>query len=203
MVKNDIQTNRKINDARTPHKTTIKKIMVILGNIPTAWKFFTFVVVGFLILWGIAPSLAIGAITKAVLLLKKMYVSLILVFVFMYLFNIFVTDKVIKKHLHGKVGIQKYLIVSVIGILSSGPIYMWFAYLSSMKKQGMNDGLISIFLYTRAIKIPLLPLMVQYFSLKVTIVITILIFISSFINAAFVNLLNNQQSHEKSNSVHN
>jgi hypothetical protein len=38
----------------------------------------------------------------------------------------------------------------------------------------MRDGLVAAFFYARAIKVPLLPMMVAYFGLDFTIVLTIL-----------------------------
>lgn len=132
-------------------------------NIPNAWKFFLVVIVLFYGIAVIFPDIARESLINSWLLLKQMYVSLILVFIFTYLFNVLITDKVIKQYLQNDIGLKKYLIVGIIGIFSTGPIYMWFSYLSSMKKEGMNNGLISMFLYNRAIKLPLLPLMIQYF----------------------------------------
>jgi len=60
-------------------------------------------------------------------------------------------------------GIKKWIFVIIGGVLSTGAIYMWYPFLADLKDKGLNYGLISCFLYNRAIKIPLLPLMVFYF----------------------------------------
>ena len=119
----------------------------------------------------------------------------------MYGFNLFISEKFIKKHLETKVGVKHYLIVSFIGILSTGPIYLWFAHLSRMKDHGMDTGLISLFLYNRAIKLPLIPLMIEYFSLKITIVISLLIFLFSFLNAILIHYFLKPPSHENRDCI--
>lgn len=172
----------------------------ILKNIPKAWQFLLLVILMLCTVYFFDPIAAKLTLLNSYKILKKLLPSLFLIFAFMFIFNILVTDKIIKKHLQKENGLKKYFIVALAGILSTGPIYMWFAFLSTMKDKGVNEGLLSIFLYNRAIKLPLLPLMIDYFSFKTTIVISILVFIFSFINAIFINLFFKKQ-HENSNRI--
>lgn len=173
-----------------------------LKNISSIWKFFWIVCGLYIGMFLVDPILIQDSVEKFLFLLQQIAGSVVLVFVFMYLFNIFITEKLIKKHLQRKIGFKQYLIVALVGILSTGPIYLWFAHLSRMKGQGMDNGLVSLFLYNRAIKLPLIPLMVEYFSLQITLIITLLIFLFSFINALIIHYFLPPLSHENCNCVY-
>lgn len=159
-----------------------------LKDMPGIWKFFAAVILLFGFIALLSPEIATNSLVKSVEIFKNMFSSLVLAFVFMFVFNLLVTDKVVKKYLQNDIGVKQCLIVSIAGIFSTGPIYMWYAYLSELKDQGANYGLISIFLYNRAIKLPLIPIMISYFSVEITIVFSVLLFIFSFINAFFINI---------------
>ena len=112
----------------------------------------------------------------------------ILVFILMTLTNYFITPKFIIKHLERK-RIKKWFYVIVGGILSTGPIYMWYPLLADLKNKGLNYGLISCFLYNRAIKIPLLPLIIFYFSLKYIIILSVVMIFMSVVQGIIINKL--------------
>jgi hypothetical protein len=172
-----------------------------IKNISGVWKFLLAVIAVLAVIAIASPFLAWESLLTSFSIFKKMLSSLILAFIFMFAFNIFVTDEIVKKHLKKDIGVKQCIIVATIGVLSTGPIYMWYAYLSNLKDEGVDQGLISIFLYNRAVKLPLLPIMIDYFSLKITIIITVLIFVFSFINAIFINLFINPRNYENSNYI--
>jgi len=121
-------------------------------------------------------------------LLTKIIPIFFLVFILMSIMNYFFTPKFVSKHLREK-GIKKWLFVIVGGILSTGAIYMWYPLLADLKNKGLNYGLIACFLYNRAIKIPLLPLMVFYFSLKYVIVLGVVMIFVSVVQGIIINKL--------------
>jgi len=97
------------------------------------------------------------------------------------LINYFLKPKQILKHF-GKDSGKAGLFYSVIGgILSHGPMYAWYGMLSDMRSHGLKDGLITVFLYSRAVKLPLLPLMIAIFGVTYTIVLNIYIIIFAII----------------------
>ena len=118
----------------------------------------------------------------------------ILVFILMTLTNYFITPKFIIKHLEKK-AIKKWFYVIVGGILSTGPIYMWYPLLADLKNKGLNYGLISCFLYNRAIKIPLLPLIIFYFSLKYVIILSVVMIFMSVVQGAIIDKLLKTKKH--------
>ena len=106
----------------------------------------------------------------------------------MALSNYFITPQFIIKHLKDK-GFKKWFFAIIGGILSSGPIYMWYPLLADLKGRGLNYGLIACFLYNRAVKIPLLPLAIIYFNWQYVLVLTIVMVIASVIQGVLLNKL--------------
>jgi uncharacterized membrane protein YraQ (UPF0718 family) len=97
------------------------------------------------------------------------------------LINYFLKPKQILKHFgedSGKAGILYSL---VGGILSHGPMYAWYGMLKDMRGHGLKDGLIVTFLYSRAVKLPLLPLMIAIFGVTYTIILNIYIILFAII----------------------
>ena len=117
----------------------------------------------------------------------------ILIFVLMAITNYFITTKFILKHLTGK-GIKKWIFTIIGGILSSGPIYMWYPLLANLRKKGISNGLIACFLYNRSVKIPLLPLMILYFGWKYILILTITMIIASIIQGIIIDKLLTQKT---------
>ncbi len=134
---------------------------------------------------------------KSLINLKSLFFKLIpvflLVFILMFLSNLFLNQKIIANHLKDK-GIKKWVFAIVAGILSSGPIYMWYPLLADLRKKGVSYGLIACFLYNRAIKIPLLPVLVYYFGLKYVIILTFVMVLASIIQGVMIDILMNKNS---------
>jgi hypothetical protein len=61
--------------------------------------------------------------------------------------------------------------------------------LSEIRKQGARDGLIMAFFYTRSIKVPWLPLMVSYFGLLFTVLLTFYVIVGAWLQGYIVNRL--------------
>jgi uncharacterized membrane protein YraQ (UPF0718 family) len=66
---------------------------------------------------------------------------------------------------------------------------MWYPLLSELEEQGVRKGLIAAFLYNRAIKIPLLPMIIVYFGLLFTVVLTIVMMIISVVQGLIIEKL--------------
>lgn len=112
-----------------------------------------------------------------------------LILILMTFLGLILNNKIIKKTMGNKSGVFSMIIFAIAGILSSGPIYVWFPLLKDLKEKGLRNGLIAIFLYNRAIKLPLLPLIISYFGLKFTIILTITMLFASFLQGFIVDLL--------------
>ena len=159
-----------------------------MKKIENKYVFLILVGIVYLILLIINPVIFKSSLSYFSDLLIKIIPILFLVFVLMSFVNYFFTPKFILKHL-GEKGIKKWLFVVVGGILSTGAIYMWYPFLADLKNKGLNYGLISCFLYNRAIKISLLPLMIFYFSWKYLIVLGVVMILVSVVQGIIINKL--------------
>ena len=77
----------------------------------------------------------------------------------------------IKHNLGKEAGIRGWLMAAAGGVFATGPVYAWYALLGDLREKGMRMPLAAMFLYSRAIKIPLLPLMIHYFGVTYTLVL--------------------------------
>ncbi|MCK5286038.1 MAG: permease [Candidatus Pacebacteria bacterium] len=119
----------------------------------------------------------------------QMIPILAFVFVLMAIVNFYFTPERIKKHLGESSGIKGWIYTMLSGIIISGHAYIFFPLLKDLKDHGMKDSLLAVFLYSKNIKIPFLPVMVYYFGLSFTIVLTIYTAIFSILNGFVVEWL--------------
>lgn len=149
------------------------------------WYFLLFIILIYLFLLFFKFDSFISASSFFLNILKKIIPILIAVFVLMSLINYFFTPKTISKYFMKK-GIKKWFFVIIGGILSTGAIYIWYPLLAELKDKGLSYGLIACFLYNRAIKIPMLPLMIFYFSLKYVLILCFILILVSVIQGIIV-----------------
>jgi uncharacterized membrane protein YraQ (UPF0718 family) len=116
----------------------------------------------------------------------KLLPSLILMWGLLYIFNLFLNPKKLKKYLEESLGMKKYFFIIFLAIISSGPIYAWYPLLGDLKKNGLKDSFIAIFLYARSIKPALLPLMLTYFSFTFVFLLTTLTIIFSLLSGLII-----------------
>ncbi|MCD6399588.1 permease [candidate division WOR-3 bacterium] len=102
----------------------------------------------------------------------KLFYILLIVFFFIFITNLFLKPKTIIKYLGRGSGIRGWIISLVAGIISMGSIYLWYPMLSDLREKGMSEGLIAVFLYSRAVKIPILPVMIYYFGWAFVVLMT-------------------------------
>lgn len=127
----------------------------------------------------------------------KMFLSILpvlaFVFIIMFFINFYLKSEVIKKHLGKETGIKAWLYSMLAGILISGPPYLLYPLLADFKKAGMKDSLAAVFLYNRNVKIPFLPVMIYYFGLKYTIVVSFLIIVFSIFSGLLINVITEEK----------
>ncbi len=110
--------------------------------------------------------------------LRVFYIILI-VFLFIFITNLFLKHEFLIKYLGKKSGLRGWVIAIISGIISMGSIYLWYPLLKELKEKGMRKGLIAVFLYNRAVKLPLLPMMIYYFGWIFTLSLTMYMLIFS------------------------
>lgn len=127
------------------------------------------------------PSLAYLALNKSWAVLKMVLPILLVVFFLMALLSSFIKPKSIAKHLGKESGLKGWFVALVGGLLSHGSSYVWYPILSELRKHNARDGLIVAFFYARAIKLPWLPIMIGYFGIAFTLVLSFYILLGAWI----------------------
>ncbi|KAF5428632.1 putative membrane protein YraQ, UPF0718 family [Candidatus Methanophagaceae archaeon] len=111
----------------------------------------------------------------------------------MALLDYFLHPKTVSKYVGRGSGIKGWFLAIFTGILSHGPIYVWYPLLKDLRDRGMKSGLIAAFLYSRAIKIPLLPLRVYYFGALFVVVLLPYIVIASIVVGENIELIESRK----------
>jgi len=72
-------------------------------------------------------------------------------------------------------------------------MYAWYPMIADLRSHGLKDGLVVVFFYTRAIKLPLLPLMIDYFGVSFTLVLSFYILIGALLQGWIFEQLERKQ----------
>jgi uncharacterized membrane protein YraQ (UPF0718 family) len=121
------------------------------------------------------------ALKASVNVLRAVSVPLTLVFVVMFLLNLFVRPARVAGLLGRAAGIRAMLLSTAAGIISVGPIFAWYPLMKKLKQEGAGEGPIAVFLYGRAVKPFLLPLMIAYFGWPYAAILTLLTVAASLV----------------------
>jgi uncharacterized membrane protein YraQ (UPF0718 family) len=132
-------------------------------------------------------------IVKAVIDFLNMFIKIIpiicIVFIVMVGIDLYFTNERTKKYFGEKSGVKGWIYAIVSGSLISAPPYVLYPLLGQLKKQGMKNSLLAVFLYNRNVKIPFVPVMIYYFGLKFTVIISLYILIFSIVNGMLIGAL--------------
>ena len=126
---------------------------------------------------------------KVVNILYKVLPIFMLVITITALINYFLKPKKIMKYFGEDSGKKGEIYALLGGIISHGPMYAWYPMLDDMRKHGLKFGLIAVFMYARAIKIPLLPFMIGLFGLPFTIIVNLYILVFAVLQGKIIDLL--------------
>ncbi len=161
--------------------------MNIFKKIRGTWIFLILVVLALILVFIVNQKIFVETLSKFYSLMLKIIPLLILVFFLMAIINYFITPKFVKKYLINSKRALKWIYSIIFGIISTGPIYMWYPLLADLKEKGVTSGMIATFLYARAVKPALIPLMIFYFGLAYTVLFTIFITLFSLIQGLIIN----------------
>lgn len=137
-------------------------------------------VVLYVILYCTAPDKAAIAVKSSRDIFLNMLAPLCLVFAIMAMINLYLKSSKVMQILGKNSGIRGNLLAAVAGIFSAGPIYAWYPLLADLKKKGTGISPVAVFLYSRAFKPFLLPVMMGYFGWEYSVVLALLIVLVSF-----------------------
>ena len=156
----------------------MKKQIKIIGG---SWLFLIIMLIIYLVVWLFSSDLFMHSVVIFERLFLKMIPVLIAIFLTIFLINLLLKPEKVKKHLGEDASIKGFLFTIFGGIISVGSIYIWYPLLAELHQQGISYRLIAVFLYNRAVKIPLLPMLLFYFGLKFTITLTMVIILFSLV----------------------
>jgi len=114
---------------------------------------------------------------------------LALVFVILFLSNLFLKPERIRQYLGRDSGLLGWFYAIIGSIVITGPPYIIYPMLGEMQKHGARNALIAAILYNRNVKIHFLPAMVYYFGLRYTVVLSVFIIVFSILNGKILELL--------------
>ena len=150
--------------------------------------FLAAVILLYLVLFLFAPEKIQKSFWASGSLLIKIIPVFLLVILFMAVIQYFFTPKAISKYVGKESGIKGWILAISTGILSHGPIYAWYPALKELRQYGMRSGLVAVFLYNRAIKIPLLPVMVYYFGIQFVGILLVWMIIASVVEGKIIEM---------------
>ena len=111
----------------------MKKIVKKIG---ANWLFLIAVAMVYLIVGLGNPQIVLAGLEVFLGLLKKMLPVLGIVFALLFLSNLFLNPKTVLKYLGTGAGSRGWPIAVAAGILSAGPIYMWYPLLGDLESKG-------------------------------------------------------------------
>jgi len=111
-----------------------------------------------------------------------------LAFIMMVVLNRFLSPAVVTRFLGQSVSIKGVFLSSLAGILSMGPVYVWYPLLKNLKDKGASQFHIANFIGNRSIKPVLLPVLVMSLGGSFTALFVLANLIGALIVACFVSL---------------
>ncbi len=153
------------------------------------WIFLGLVIISYALVGLVEPEATIQAWLFFENVMNRVLPVLGLVFILLFVANLLLEPKWIKQYLGTGAGPKGWFASVIAGMLSIGPIYVWYTVLNELQAKGMRTALIATFLYSRAVKLPLLPLMIHYFGVVYTVVLCLYLVLFAGINGIVVEKL--------------
>jgi len=143
----------------------------------------------YLVVFALDPGRGQAAVGKSLDILGRIAPVLVLVTVLVGVSKYLLSPAAVARHVGTESGARGFLVAAVGGIASHGPVYAWYTLLRDLQGAGMRNGLIAVFLYNRAIKLPLLPLLLVYFGLRYAVVLLLIMTLFSILQGLLVDRL--------------
>lgn len=140
------------------------------------------------ILTVVSPQQAARASEVGVRSFVELIATLVTVFVFVGLFQVWITDDFVMKHLGEGSGMRGLAIGALIGTLLHGPLVGVFPLMKALLKKGAKTAVIVAIASTWAIKLPMIPLEIGLFGWRFALLRNGLLFASAFIMAPLMDL---------------
>jgi len=170
-------------------------------NFYYSFSFLIVVIVLYVVLFFLKPDKLINSLYASWNIFISVIPVLILVIFLMGVSNYLLKPKKVSKYLGKKSGLKGWFLSTLFGILSHGSIYVWYPLLKDLKERGMRTGLIAVFLYNRAIKIPLLPIMIYYFGIFFVIILCIYMIVASVLQGKIIEIIEDKYIGQRGENV--
>ena len=155
----------------------------------TGQYFLLFVIILYIILYLFDSDKTIDSLRSSGELLYSILPILLFVIMFMTLIFWLIKPQLIKKYMGKGSGLKGWAIALATGILSHGPLYVWYPMLRDLREHGMKNSLISVFLSNRSVKLPFLPMMVFYFGGLFVLILVIYMILASLVQGWIFEIL--------------
>jgi uncharacterized membrane protein YraQ (UPF0718 family) len=153
-------------------------------------KKFPVFLVGVIVIYGLVALIDYELVEASLGAVRSIFLNMIpiflVVFVLMTLSNLFLSPGRVKKHFGKKAGLKGWLYAIVFGIIVAGPPYILYPMLKDLKKNGVKNSHLAVFLYNRNVKLPFIPAMIYYFGWQYTVTLSVLIMVFSIFNGLLV-----------------
>lgn len=167
---------KEINSVQKQKRKTAKKLPIFL--------------VGMLVIYGGVAlfdyELAKISLLEVIDVFLRIIPILMVVFVLMILSNLFLIPERVKRHFGKKSEFKGLLYSVVFGIIVVGPPYILYPMLKDLKKDGVSNTHLAVFLYNRNVKLSFIPAMVYYFGWHYTVILSVLIVVFSIFNGLLI-----------------
>ena len=150
------------------------------------WLFLLSVLAAYAVTGVVDPETAGQALSFFADVTRNILPVLVIVFFLLLAADVLFQKEWIGHKLGREAGIEGWLLAAVGGVLATGPVYAWYALLREMRKKGMRAALAAVFLYIRAVKLPLLPLMIHYFGTAYTLVLCLYLLGFSIVSGVLI-----------------
>lgn len=150
-----------------------------------SWYFLGIMMVLYSILFFVNRDIFQNSILFFHSILLKIVPVFIFVFAMMVLVNRYITHDFVFKHIQANKW-KSWLYVVLGGILASGPAYLWYPFLETLRSKGVHNGMLACFIYNRSIILPFFPVLVFYFGWRYSITLTLTLILASFVQAFFI-----------------
>jgi uncharacterized membrane protein YraQ (UPF0718 family) len=165
-----------------------------MKNLYYGFFFLGIVIILYLALFFFDSEKIYGSFHASLDIIIQILPILVLVIFLIGIANYFLKPKTVSKYLGGESGMKGWVVAIFMGILSHGPIYVWYPLLKDLQDQGMRTSLIAVFLYNRALKIPLLPVMIFYFGIGFVFILSVYMIIASVTEGKIIEIIEHKFS---------
>lgn len=143
------------------------------------WIFFGAVFVLFIGMYFYSPKKGLLILVNFKKLILQILPVLFFVYAIIIITNYYLDKDKINKYMGEDAGLKAWLISILSGIISAGPVYMWYPLMKDLQNKGVKNRFLVTFLYNRGIKLQWLPMLILYFGLKYSLLLMIVMAIIS------------------------